>query len=369
MHNLAAQRIRLILLIVFCVLTCSSFNSDDLLGSDPASSLTLWQDLRTDFHLPDNNEQPEVQQEIDWLIQHPKILREMLDHAVPYLYYVHQQVKKRGMPAEIALMPMIESTYDPFAYQTHSGAAGLWQLMPGTGSGMGLKQDWWYDGRRDIYASTKAALDYLTYLNNFFSGNWLLAIAAYDSGEGTVLHAINRNNRDGRSTHFWVLPLPSETRIYVPRLLALAAIIRKPKSYGLNLPDIANQPYFAPVNIGFQLDLTTAAKLAKIPLTELYRLNPGYNRWTTDPSGPFTLVLPIDKIDAFKQSLANLPSEHRVTRTRHSVKPGDTLSRIAKHYGTKVQVIKSLNHLNSNTLHIGQALLLPEQPSNSQRRA
>ncbi len=368
MCNEVRKRIGLILTLVFCVLTCSSFDSSHLFDSRKAKSLTLWQALRADFRLPDTSQQPQVQHQLRWLARHRTFLREMINDSIPYLYYIHQQVKKRGMPAELALMPMIESTYDPFAYQTHSGAAGLWQLMPGTGSGLGLKQDWWYDGRRDIYASTKAALDYLTYLNNFFSGNWLLAIAAYNSGEGTVMHAIKRNARRSLPTKFWMLPLPHETRAYVPRLLALATIIRDPKRYGLKLPAIANRPYFAPVHVGFQLDLTAAAKMAHIPLTELYKLNPGYNRWATDPNGPFTIVLPLDKINLFKHNLAKLPRQHRVSWARHIVKPGDNLSTIAKHYKTKIHLIRTLNRLDDKPLQPGQALLIPKAPGNSKRQ-
>lgn len=266
----------------------------------------LWYDLRKQFQLANKTKHARVKQQIAWYVRHPKYLQRMLNQAAPYLYYIEHRVTTRNLPGELALVPIIESEYDPFTY-SRVGASGLWQIMPETGSGFGLKQNWWYDGRRDIYASTRAALDYLTHLNSFFNGDWLLAMAAYDAGEGKVQRAINSNKQQGLATDYWSLSLPQETNLYVPRLLALSVIVSDPERYGFTLPNIVNRPYFDQVDVGFQIDLTKAAKLAGINVTEMYKLNPGYDHWATDPKGPHVLVLPIDKINQFKQNLAVAP--------------------------------------------------------------
>jgi membrane-bound lytic murein transglycosylase D len=231
--------------------------------------------------------------------------------------------------------------------------------MPGTGNDLGLKQDWWFDGRRSIRPSTDAALNYLTYLNKFFNGNWILAIAAYDSGEGTVARAIKNSRQSPRNIHFWSLPVPQETKAYVPRLLALAEIIKYPQRYRVTLPDISHVPYFEEVNIGSQIDLNHAAKLAGISYRDLIKLNPGFNRWTTAPYKPFKLLIPTDKVADFNRNLANVPEEKRVSWTRHQVRAGDNLNSIAHRYFTTTKLIRELNQLKSNKLKLGQHLFIP----------
>lgn len=242
---------------------------------------------------------------------------------------------------------MIESAFDPFAYSV-AGAAGLWQLMPRTGAGLGLKQDWWFDARRSISSSTDAALSYLIYLNKFFNGNWILAIAAYDAGEGTIDRAIK--SAGVRNASFWELSLPRETQIYVPRLLALAEIIKNPGQYQLILPEIPYLPYFQEVNIGSPIDLNHAAKMAGISYNELIKLNPGFNRWTTDPHKPIKLLIPAEKVHQFNLNLANLPEEKRVSWEIHTVQPGESLDTIAVRYHTTVNLIKQLNQLATNQI-------------------
>lgn len=263
------------------------------------SSSNMWDMMAGNFSIPHYTNTPEVQRQIKWFAEHPKYFEKIAAQGQPYFYYIYQEVKKRHLPGELVLLPMIESAYDPFAY-SWVGAAGLWQMMPATGSNFGLKQDWWYDGRKDVMNSTKAALDYLTYLQTFFNNNWLLAIAAYNSGEGTVQNAVDRNAHRGAGTTFWELHLPAETESYVPRLLALAAIVSNPGKYGVALPPIKYGPYFDVVQLKKQIDLSEAAKMAGIPLSQLYELNPGYNRWATDPKGPYTLLLPLSNVRLFE---------------------------------------------------------------------
>ncbi len=319
----------------------------------------FWYQLRDTFKIDHYTDNPLVRQQINWFAHHPTYLNKLLTDAAPYMFYIFTQVEKRHLPGELVLMPIVESAYDPFAYSDR-GAAGLWQLMPGTASGYGLKQDWWYDGRRDIVASTRAALDYLTYLKGFFNGNWLYAIASYNAGEGTVQNAIEYNAHHGKDTDLWNLPLPSQTVAYVPRILALAAIIASPNRYGIHLPTVEDHPYFEPVKIGSQIDLATAAKLAGISIKTLYSLNPGYNRWATDPNGPYLLLIPSDHIKTFETRLKKLPKTHRVSWQRYRVRGGDSLDRIAHQYHTSVALLEEINKLFSNVIHPGEILLIPQ---------
>ncbi len=285
---------------------------------------------------------------------------ELTRNAQPYIYYVLQQTEKRGMPAEIALMPMIESNYNPFEY-SNRGAVGLWQLMPGTASGFGLKINWWYDGRRDLVASTNAALNYLEYLHDYFH-SWLLAIAAYDSGEGTVINAIRYNRRHHRPTDFWSLPLPYETKIYVPKLLALADIIKNHSSYGIRLIPVENEPYFTTVHVKTQMNMSHLAKLAETSTKTIRKLNAGFRRWTTSPDRPYNILVPIDKAKVFENNLALAVKQqpaHDSQWVYHRVQSGESLSVIASHYNTSISALRRINKLRTNVLQIGEDLLIP----------
>lgn len=319
----------------------------------------LWDDMQDNLQLPDASDQPRVQAQIKWFQRHQGYLNHIIKQSAPYIYYIYQQTKIRNLPAELALVPIIESEYNPFAH-SKVGAIGLWQMMPGTASGFGLKINWWYDGRRDLIASTKSALDYLSYLHDFFTNDWLLAIAAYDSGEGTVRNAVNYNKRHKRPANFWALHLPKETLIYVPKLLALSAIIRDPYRYNINLMPINDAPYLEQVDVGSQIDLDQAAKLASMKPKQLRFLNPGYRRWATDPDGPYTLLVPANKAAGFRQRLDALPKNQRVTWRVHYVTAGETLSVITHKYRVNMTILKRVNHLKTNIIRPKQKLYIPE---------
>ncbi len=318
----------------------------------------IWDALRSEFALPHYENNPLVQEQIEWFMNHQDFLQRSSMRAAPYLYYIFQQVKKRHLPAELVLIPIIESAYNPFAYST-AGAAGIWQMMPGTASGYGIKQNWWYDGRRDVVASTHAALNHLLYLSTFFQGNWLLAIAAYDTGEGNVQSAIQRNIMRGENVDFWSLPVAQETREYVPRLLALACIISNPERYPIDFPAVHNAPYLAQVDVGAQIDLKHAAYLAGMSLQTLKHLNSGYNRPTTDPAGPFKLVLPIENVQQFTENLAQSARYHRFNWVRYKVKSGDTLLSVARHFNITTASLYQHNPSLSSHLKTGMNLLIP----------
>ena len=320
----------------------------------------VWDSLRSEFSLQHHEENPYVQDQIEWFMNHQDFLISAANRAGPYLYYILQQARKRHLPAEVVLLPMIESAYNPFAYSS-AGAAGIWQMMPGTASGYGIKQNWWYDGRRDVIASTKAALNYLSYLGGFFDENWLLAIAAYDTGEGNVLSAIHKNTHIGRNTDFWSLPVAEETRTYVPRLLALAAIIAQPERYPVHFPSVHNAPYLAQIDVGGQIDLNHAAYLAGLSLKALKALNPGYNRTTTDPNGPYKLVLPIENVEQFTENLVRSPLYQRSRWIGYTIRSGDTMGVIAKKFHTSPDSLRKMNSLASNRiLKPGSKLFVPQ---------
>ncbi len=339
------------LFILLC--TCSV-----MMPATARSTPNVWDVLRGQFTLNHESTQPAVQQQIRWIIAHPSYIQKIARQSEPYIYHIVTEIRNRKLPGELALIPMIESAYDPFAY-SGAGAAGLWQLMPGTGTDLGLKQDWWFDGRRSIGPSTNAALNYLAYLHRFFNGDWVLAFAAYDSGEGTLARIIKNSNLSGRKISFWSLNVPQETRAYIPRLLALAEIIQNPRRYRVELPDIPHAPYFEEVNIGSQIDLNHAAKLAGISYKDLIKLNPGFNRWATAPYRPYKLLIPASKVDDFSRNLANVPIDERVSWTRHKVSAGDNLVLIAERYHTTVNLIKELNQLKTSAVKKGQFVLIP----------
>jgi membrane-bound lytic murein transglycosylase D len=317
----------------------------------------VWQRIRTGYRLQDHYH-PGVKGDLNWFAKNPGYLLRTSERAVPYMYYIMEELKARDMPTEIALLPIVESAFQPFAY-SHGRAAGIWQFIPGTGRLYGLKQNWWYDGRRDVYAATKAALNYLEYLHKYFDGDWLLALAAYNSGEGTVRKAVKRNRKRGKATDFWSLKLPRETRGYVPKLLALARIVGDPEQYNVTLTDIPDTPYFEKVDIGSQIDLALAAELTEISTEEIYQLNPGFNRWATDPDGPHYLLIPQEKAESFKIELAKIPVKDRIRWARHKIRSGETLSHIAKRYHTSVAQIRKVNNLRGHNITAGKYLLIP----------
>ncbi|MCD8513845.1 MAG: transglycosylase SLT domain-containing protein [Nitrincola sp.] len=299
-----------------------------------------------------------IERELSWLENNPRHVMEVTQRALPYYHYILEQVLERGMPAEVALIPFIESGFNPFAVSP-ARAAGPWQFIPGTAANFGLESNWWYDGRRDIVASTDAALNYLSQLNDMFEGDWLLTFAAYNAGEGNVMRAMTRNANSNQPTDYWSLHLPGETMRYVPKLLATARAIRDADLLGLQLEDIPAEPYFAEVYTGGQLDLTQAAEMADIDLDELKRLNPGFSRWATAPEGPHRLLVPVEQADQFQSALVQLPVENRVNFQHYTIARGDTLSTIARRFGTTVAAIKEANQMNSTQLRVGQTLLVP----------
>jgi membrane-bound lytic murein transglycosylase D len=318
----------------------------------------LFDRMRAGFAL-DEVQEPAIDVQLSWFEHNPDYLERVFQRGQRYMYHIITEVEARGMPLEFALLPVVESAYEPFAYST-SRAAGLWQFIPDTGARFGLKRDWWYDGRRDVVESTRAALDYLQALHDQFGGDWLLAIAAYNVGENSVQRELDFNRANGKPADFWHLRLPAETRAYVPKLLALKRLMAEPERYGLEFAVIPNEPYFAVIDTDSQIDLKIAAQLAGTSYDELVALNPGYNRWATDPDGPHGMLVPIDNADAFDAALKTLGPDDRVRFASHEVTRKDTLAAIAKQYGTTTAIISKINDLKDGKVTAGQTLKIPE---------
>lgn len=295
----------------------------------------------------------------NYFLKHKRLLTQKTERAAPYLYYIIQELEKRDMPIELAFTPMVESNFDPLAHSVVQ-AAGLWQFMPATGKRFGLKINQWYDGRRDVVASTEAALNYYQYLNKMFDGDWLLTVAAYNVGEGNVLKAMKKNRKQGKPTDYWSLKLPKETMRHVPKWLALSNILINHKQYRFKVAQINNSPNFASVNIKAPANLAQLADYTGLNKDNFYRLNPAFNKLFIPASHKKAdLLVPIEQLAEFEYRVQNAPKDSFKVSFSYQVKSGDNLSTIARKHQTSVKEIKHLNGLKSNFLKIGQVLKLP----------
>jgi peptidoglycan lytic transglycosylase D len=330
-----------------------------LVPSTLSSQGSLWPQLSHQFQLIQRySKRTEVKDAVEWFLDRQGLLNQVLTNARPYLYYIYQQVKRRNLPGELALLPMIESGFDPLAYSNRT-ATGLWQMMPTTAVDLGSDISWWYDTRRDTITSTQYALQYLQQLHARYH-DWLLAIAAYNVGQGRVQQAIDYNRSVGKDTDFWSLPLPTETKNYIPRLLALAQIISHMRSYDVLLPTVANAPYFYIVPIKSQITLTQVANLTNVDESLIQRLNPGLRRWATPPHMTYHLLVPASSAKKFQAGIKRLAGKEKITWIYHEVRTGETLTSIAKNYYTTAQVLRKANGLTKHEkITTGQGMLVP----------
>ncbi len=307
-----------------------------------------------------------IDREVEGYRTKPDYLDRTFRRGARYLHYIVGEIEKRGMPMELALLPVVESAFNPVAY-SRSRASGLWQFIPSSGRHYGLEQNWWIDERRDVIESTQAALNYLEYLHRYFDGDWFLAIAAYNGGEGTVSAAIRRNSAAGRPTDFFSLDLRPETRDYVPKLLAMRRLVGNPEAYGLTFAPIPNQPFFAMVDPGRQVHLGEAADLAGISRDDMFALNPGYNRMSTPPKGPYRLLLPVERAEAFRQAMLNPDATGTLAVAaiepppviQHRVRSGESLTQISRRYDVPIDSIREANDLRGSMIHPGDMLVIP----------
>jgi membrane-bound lytic murein transglycosylase D len=329
--------------------------SPEALKADMAAH-DLWTRIRGGFAMRELNSKL-VAKHQKWYAGNPEYVARMTERARLYLYYITEEVERRGMPTEIALLPMIESAFNPGAYSI-SRASGIWQFMPSTGKKFGMQQNWWYDGRRDIINATNGALDYLQKLHDMF-GEWDLALAAYNCGEGAVQRAQAHNRKRHLPTDYASLKLLKETRNYVPKLLAIKNIVANPASFGLVLQDIPNEPYFAAVATTKHIDVKLAAQLADISTEEFIALNPAHNRPVILQESSDLILLPITKMETFR---ANLESYNKplVSWQSYQPKKGERLDKLAPRFGLSLENLKSVNGLTSRgNISTGQTLLVP----------
>ena len=322
-----------------------------------AAPAPIWDRLRRGFALPTDST-PRLARELRRIETAPHAASALLARSETYLHHILNEIEKAGLPHELALLPAVESGFRPYAYSS-SGAAGMWQFMPTTGHMLGLEQDWWHDRRRSIVDSTAAAITYLQTLYARFDGDWLHALAAYNAGTGTVKRAIARARARGKPTDYWSLDLPRETEGYVPRLLALAAAVRAPEAFALELPDIEDAPRFAVLDAGAQIDLAVLADRAEIALDDLLALNPAQRRWASHPDGPHRILVPVEATERAIDALAALPPEERLRWRRHQIREGDSLIRIAREYDVTVDALRRANGLSGSNIRAGKDLMIP----------
>jgi membrane-bound lytic murein transglycosylase D len=323
-----------------------------------AVSGDLWQRLRQGMALPDTDNSL-IQVHERWFVSHPAYLDRAVQRSRLYLFHIVEAVEKRGMPMEIALLPMIESGFDPHA-ESPRQASGLWQFIPSTGKIFGLQQNAWYDGRRDVLQATSAALDYLGKLQDLF-GDWRLALAAYNCGEGCVSRAIAKNRAQGLATEYDHLVLPAETRHYVPKLIAVRNLVMNPERYNLTLASIPNDPYFMQVNLSYPMEAKTAARLAEMDMNEFLSLNPAYRRRVIYTDTPGVLLLPADRIDTFHFNLQRTGKEKARLQT-YQASRGELLHKIAERFNVSLAWLKEHNPVQTNKkgkLVTAEKLVLP----------
>lgn len=419
----------LTILLCATIVGCASLDSDKEPGAEVTTRtvdltkppIDVWERIRRGFAIPNLN--TELSEKwTDYYAKHPQSIQRMADRSGRYLYYIVDEINRRGLPTEIALLPFIESAYDPNAY-SRARASGLWQFIPSTGTAFQLEQTWWRDQRRDPIASTNAALDYLEYLYNF-QGDWYLAFASYNWGEGAVRRSLAKNEKAGQPLDYRYLRMPNETANYVPKLQAIKNIIADPERYGVILPIIDNEPYFIAIRKDRDIDLEVAAKLADMPVEEFAALNPAFNQGVILANLEPDIILPREKLPIYLANLAayegdltswrkydatkgqrladiakqfNVPleslrrandlarstqvlpadtvliipgptanatvataeiSKRQNTRT-YQVRRGDTLSGIARRFNTRVSTLRELNGIKGSTLRVGQRLRVP----------
>jgi membrane-bound lytic murein transglycosylase D len=319
----------------------------------------LWQRIRHGFGMPDLHT-PLVANRQAWYLNRPDYLQRIIARSSKYLYHIVEELEQRGMPTELALLPMVESAFNPLA-ASHARALGMWQFIPSTGRLFKLDQNFWRDERRDVVASTKAALDYLQKIYEMH-GDWHLALASYNWGEGAVARAIAKNQAKGLPTAYENLKMPTETQYYVPKLQALKNIIAQPDAFGYALDPLPNRPYFDTVDLPGDMDVAVAAKLAEMPVDEFIALNPAYHRPLIRGDAATQLVLPADKVGTFQSNLEQYTAQDKPLANwrTYSLKKGEQLDRVASRYGLSLAKLKQLNGITPRVrIKTGFSLLVP----------
>lgn len=353
-------------LIVLFMIICSVFAQDAALANSNSPSAgfsyqpNVWQAISVHASLKKYANRRAVHQQIHWYLSHREALGVLTKNASPYIFYIKQEVQSRGMPADIALLPMVESNYNPFGV-SNAAAVGLWQMRSGTARGLGVSISSHFDGRRDVIASTHAALDYLQYLHDYFH-DWPLALAAYNAGIGTVQKAIQYNKSRGLSTDYWSLPLPQQTKEYLPKLVAISVLLAPNSTYNIPVQKVKNRPFFTSVKLNFHMSLHSIARLANANYNTIKRLNAGFKH-TMIHSKSYNLLVPIRSLSGFKirlaQYMTHIKPQFAHSTQHYTVQRGDSLSTIAEDHKITTLALRESNHLNSDMIRAGQSLTIP----------
>lgn len=315
-----------------------------------------WERIRRGYAIPNLNT-PLVDKWTAYYAAHPESMNRMANRAGKYLYYIVEEINRRGLPTELALLPFVESAYNPIAY-SHANASGLWQFIPSTGTQFKLKQDWWHDQRRDPIASTNAALDYLEYLFEF-QGDWYLALASYNWGEGAVQRAVKQNAAAGKPTDYLSLNMPAETRNYLPKLQAIKNIVADPKKYSVVLPDVDNSPYFVAIKKTVNIDYTLAAKFAEMPLEDFQALNPSFNQPVISVKENHSIILPRDRVAIYNKNLAQYRGDLTSWKT-YTAEEGESIAAIASKFGVPESRLRQANRIPNNVrVASAETLIIP----------
>jgi len=358
---------RILIVICFAGLTgCANLQDNGQSSGGEVTSRTVdltnppvdvWERIRRGYAIPNLNS-PLVDKWTKYYASHPEAMQRMADRSGVYLYYIVDEINRRKMPTELALLPFVESAYNPSAY-SRARAAGLWQFIPSTGTQFKLKQDWWRDERRDPVASTNAALDYLEYLYEL-QGSWYLALASYNWGEGSVARAMNKNLKAGKPADYMSLTMPAETENYVPKLQAIKNIVADPERYAVILPIVNNAPYFVAIKKTADIDTVVAARLAEMPLAEFEALNPSFNQGVILANMQLEIILPRDKVDIYNANFLTFEGELTSWKT-YPAKEGQAISSIAKEFNVSEASLRRANGLAASIRRLpnDQAMIIP----------
>ena len=366
MPNIQVLITRFLSLIALLVLAgCAGMSGTSSRDGAQDTSLTIdltvpapdaWERIRRGYAIPNLNT-PLVDKWTAYYAAHPESMNRMANRAGKYLYYIVEEINRRGLPTELALLPFVESAYNPIAY-SHANASGLWQFIPSTGTQFKLKQDWWHDQRRDPIASTNAALDYLEYLFEF-QGDWYLALASYNWGEGAVQRAVKQNAAAGKPTDYLSLNMPAETRNYLPKLQAIKNIVADPKKYSVVLPDVDNSPYFVAIKKTVNIDYTLAAKFAEMPLEDFQALNPSFNQPVISVKENHSIILPRDRVAIYNKNLAQYRGDLTSWKT-YTAEEGESIAAIASKFGVPESRLRQANRIPNNVrVASAETLIIP----------
>ena len=331
-------------------------------GALTTAETDLWSRVISRFEFAQCDDFPEANAWSDWFGERPEYIDRVMQRARPWLFDIASELERRDMPGELALLPIVESAYDPFAY-SHGRAAGAWQFVAPTARSHGIEINDYYDGRRDVYVATRAALSYLNQLNRRFNGDWNLTLAAYNGGQGRVGRAIARNQRERKPTDWTALSLPRETKAYIPKLHGLACLFQDQERYAVQLPNWPARPLVAKVDLPGPIDVVVFSALMDLDIAQIVALNPGLNQHITSPTGPHHLIVPAQLADQARSVLDQADHRRLIEYRVIQVQAGDTLSELAQAHGTTVDALQTHNQLTSHQIRIGQRLEIPSLPT------